>query len=87
MSPYYLHYFHILWKQNILFNWKTSVFSIIWGNLPEVFIKKNGTFNYHNGKHGDCMKIYGDSVESDAFYGDFTVKLVRRLSEVFREKT
>ena len=32
-------------------------------------------------KHGDC--ISGDSVLSDAFYGDFAEKLAIRLSGVF----
>ena len=31
--------------------------------------------------------MYRDSVETDTFYRDFMVKLVRRLSEVFMEKT
>ena len=30
-------------------------------------------------------RLYGDSVEWDTFYGDFTVKLVWRLSKVFME--
>ena len=32
-------------------------------------------------------RLYGDSVESVTFYGDFMVKLVWRLSRVFMEKT
>ena len=28
-------------------------------------------------------RLYGDSVETDTFYGDFMVKLLWRLSEVF----
>ena len=32
-------------------------------------------------------RCYGDSVESDTFYGDFVVKSVWRLSRVFTEKT
>ena len=31
-------------------------------------------------------RLYGDSVKRDTFYGDFTVKLVWRLSKVFIEK-
>ena len=42
-------------------------------------------------QYGDCLETVwrqcGDSVESDAFYGDFMVKLVWRLSGVFMEKT
>ena len=33
------------------------------------------------------IRLYGDRVESDPFYGYFMVKLVWRLSGIFMEKT
>ena len=44
-------------------------------NLSEVLWRKHGNPNQKNGWYGDS-----DSVESNIFYGDFMVTLVRKFS-------